>query len=101
MRENHRHFCGWTIEWDNRTDGGFRFWICELIYTPGGHSFDTALHHMDMFQSIEEGIEVCEDLICKIINAQAALTYRRVSDYHHSRNLTTATDTGNSDYIPF
>jgi hypothetical protein len=59
--------------------------------------FDLCIHG----RSIEEGIEVCEDLICKIINAQAALTYRRVSDYHHSRNLTTATDTGNSDYIPF
>ena len=101
MREHHKHFGGWIIYWDDRTDHGFRFWFGESIDMPIDGSSNTALHHMDMFPSLEDGLDTYEQLISDIIHDQAALTYRRVSDYHHSRNPSTATDTGNTDYIPF
>jgi hypothetical protein len=101
MREHHKHFGGWIIYWDDRTDHGFRFWFGESICEPISSSQEITIHHIDMFSSVEDGLDTCEQLILAIIDDQAEVTYRKVSDYHHSRNSSTATDTGNTDYIPF
>ena len=100
MKENNTYYFGWTIEWDNQTSGGFRFWIREPIYFSDSY-LDTALHHMNMFTSAEEGIKVCKELISKVITEQAALTYQLVSEYHHSQNLPNPFEQDDGDDIPF
>jgi hypothetical protein len=101
MREHHTHYCGWMIFWDDPANGKYRFWISELIYLPDDGSTNVSLHHMGMYPSIADGKAECEDLISGIITDQAALTYQRVSEYHHSRNPPTVFDQDDSDEIPF
>ena len=99
MKEHHTHYCGWTIEWDNKTSDGFRFWIRESIHSVD--SMDTTLHHMGMFVSVDYGLHICEELIDRIIIDQAALAYQRVSEYHHSQDSCNPFKQADNDNIPF